>query len=427
MKPSRFNIFFPYKGNIVAYNSIENDFIFLTNELYQLYSEAVAVDVKQINKKHPEFWQVLIDKKFIVPENIDEIEKIKDLVHSIDCAAEHYHLIINPTLNCTFKCWYCYETHVKGSKMDDATIEKIKRHIDSKLSSGVVKHFTISWFGGEPLLYYNQVVVPLLKFANKYTADKSIGFNSNFTSNGVLINDTMVESFNRLKIDGFQITLDGHREQHDKVRYFPNKKGSYDEIVSNIKKCLKSKVHINCRINISKDNFAGIHKILEDFSDVSIEDRKYFQFSFHTVWQEKNNFHTQILDLSERFKENNFVIQYNMHTDTVRNSCYADKEQQATINYNGDVFKCTALDFTAENREGLLKEDGTIEWNEKYYARMKAKFKNAPCLKCKILPICNGSCSQKAIDSKDVEYCIRDFDENKKIEIVRAKLESVLS
>jgi len=58
---------------------------------------------------------------------------------------------------------------------------------------------------------------------------------------------------------------------------------------------------------------------------------------------------------------------------------------------------------------------------------MSAKFKNSPCLECSILPICNGSCSQKALESKDMKYCIRGADESKKLEVVRAKLEHVLS
>jgi len=427
MKVSRYNIFFPYLDNVVGYNSLKNDFIFLTNELYELYTQTLANDITALKTLHPEFWDLLVDKLFIIPNETDELQQVKNLVHSIDCCPEHYHLIINPTLNCNFSCWYCYETHIKGSKMNDETIDRVKKHIIEVLKNKTIKNFTVSWFGGEPLLYYKQVVTPILEFITEYIADKDIQFSTNFTSNGMLINKKLLEDAGRFKINYFQITLDGHKEQHNKVRCSGNKKGSYDEIVSNIKKCLKSNIHVNCRLNISKDTFQGIEKIIDDFAELSSEDRKFLTFSFHQVWQEETNLHNQILELIELFKSNNYSTQYNMYTDTVRDSCYADKKQQAIINYNGDAFKCSARDFTAENRKGVLKEDGTIEWNEKYYAQMNAKFKNSPCIRCKILPICNGGCSQKAIESKDVEYCIRDFDENKKIEVVLAKLELALS
>ena len=411
----------------MGYNSLENDFIFLSDELYALYTQALSDNITELKTLHPDFWEVLTNKHFVVSAEVDPLQQVKGLVYSIDYDSDIYHLIINPTLNCNFKCWYCYETHIKGSKMDNATIEKVKKHIIGELSRKNTKHLTISWFGGEPLLCYKQVVLPILEFANQYTTDKNIGFNSNFTSNGVLISDTVLGSFERLKIDGFQITLDGHRDRHNNVRYFSNKKGSYDIIVSNIKKCLKHKVHVTCRINISKDTFADIEKVIDDFSDLPTIDRGYLVFSFQQVWQEVTDIHVQILELIDLFKSHGFATQYNMYLDSVRNSCYADKKHQAIINYNGDVFKCSARDFTPENREGILKKDGTIEWNEKYYARMNIKFKNPPCMECKILPICNGGCSQKAIECQNKNYCVRDFDENRKLEVVRAKLEHVLS
>ena len=64
---------------------------------------------------------------------------------------------------------------------------------------------------------------------------------------------------------------------------------------------------------------------------------------------------------------------------------------------------------------------GIIEWNEKYENRMNSKFKNPPCLQCKILPICNGGCSQQALEHNGKEYCIHDFDENKKLDIIKDK------
>ena len=107
--------------------------------------------------------------------------------------------------------------------------------------------------------------------------------------------------------------------------------------------------------------------------------------------------------------------------DFVRNSCYADKKNHATINYNGDLFKCTARDFETKNREGFLDENGNLVWNEKYDVRLNSKFKNKPCLDCRILPICNGGCSQQALEHIGIDYCVNDFDEIKKTNIVKDK------
>jgi uncharacterized protein len=160
---------------------------------------------------------------------------------------------------------------------------------------------------------------------------------------------------------------------------------------------------------------------MDDFSELNSEEREFLQFSFHKVWQEEKDLDYPIKELIELFKTNNFKTDYNKFTNTVEDSCYADKRNQATINYNGEVFKCTARDFTTKNSEGILKEDGSIEWNEKFEQRMNAKFKNPPCLTCKILPICNGGCSQNALENIGKEYCVHNFDENKKIDVVKEK------
>lgn len=423
MKNSQFNIFFPFEDHIVGYNSFENDFIFLTTELYELYLQTTINNINKLEEIHPDFFELLVQKHFCVSNDADELQQVKDLVHSIDCNPEVYHMIINPTMNCNFKCWYCYETHIKDSKMGKVEINKILKHIEKKLSSGNVKYFSLGWFGGEPLLYFRQVVLPILEHVNSFIADKDIAFQSDFTSNGLLISNELLADCKRLGVKSFQITLDGHRQRHDEVRFVSKDRGSYDQIVANIKRCIKSGIKVICRINLSKETFnEDLIQIIYDFSDLLDEEKKLIQFGFHQVWQEETNLNNEILAMIQCFKDHGLQTNYSKFSDTVKFSCYGDKMNQATINYNGDVFKCTARDFKTENREGILMDDGIIQWNEKYYNRMNAKFNNSPCLKCNILPICNGSCSQNALDSKNKEYCVNNYDENKKIDIIREKL-----
>jgi uncharacterized protein len=136
------------------------------------------------------------------------------------------------------------------------------------------------------------------------------------------------------------------------------------------------------------------------------------------VWQETND---DLVDQVDAFQAQaqafGFKIPGALEANTVINSCYADKRNQSVINYNGDVYKCNARDFTKERREGVLG-DGQIVWNDKYEQRMHIKLKNKPCLECRILPICGGGCSQKAVESAGRDYCVQDFDEQKKKSIV---------
>jgi uncharacterized protein len=141
-------------------------------------------------------------------------------------------------------------------------------------------------------------------------------------------------------------------------------------------------------------------------------------FDFHKVWQDDKNIPDETMTATRRyFRKSGFNVATGVH-DLVLDSCYGDHKNHATINYNGEVFKCTARDFTNANHEGKLEQDGEINWNPKYERRLNSKFKNKPCLECAILPICNGGCSQQAIEHDGVDYCINNFDENKKKQLV---------
>ncbi len=345
------------------------------------------------------------------------------MVYKIDQSdKKSFHLIINPTMNCNFKCWYCYETHIKDSKMESVELKKVLDFTKAILKKQEIKNFSISWFGGEPLLYFNKTVMPILEEIYPLCVKNGINFISDFTTNGLLINQKLLDNCLKFGVNHMQITLDGHRERHNKVSFISKEKGSYDEIIKNIKLCLKNGISISCRLNISRETIDGnIKEIVKDFSELTNDQRHYLNFSFNQVWQEKEDLHQEMIELMAFFKDNNFNISYNKNIDSVRDSCYADKSNHATINYNGEVFKCTARDFNSENKEGILLENGIIDWNEKFDKRMDAKFKNPPCLDCKILPICNGGCSQAAIENLGTDYCVNDFDENKKMDIIKNK------
>lgn len=429
MKTSKFNTYFSYEDKAVLYNAFNTNFVVLDPELHDLLLAAEREGIEKLEQVHPDFYAHLVEEGFVVEKNIDEIQKVKDLVRQIDKETEDsYSIIVNPTMNCNFKCWYCYETHIKDSKMTDETVQKIVKHIKNVLQNDKIKEFDLSWFRGEPLLYFDKTVVPLLEKAFAICNNKNVKFSSNFTTNGLLIDDLMLEKCKKLSVTHFQITLDGHRERHNQVRFVSKERGSYDEIVSNIKLTLKHQMYVTVRLNISEETLnENLKEIIKDFSDTEDESKEFLDFSFHKVWQEEKAIDRDISDVIFLFKEKGFKTSRESDLDSVRNSCYADKKNQATINYNGEIFKCTARDFKSENKEGSLLENGAIEWNARFDERMDAKFKNPPCLDCRILPICNGGCSQAALENAGQYYCVNDFDENKKTEIVRNKFLNAIS
>ncbi|MGG5506914.1 MULTISPECIES: radical SAM protein [unclassified Myroides] len=423
MKFSMYNLFLSFERKMLAYNSVNDKFMLLEYALYDLLQAAInennPIGLQEI---HPDYFNALIQNGFIVNKEKDEYAEVREIIINTDQDESFFNIIINPTMNCNFKCWYCYENHIKSSKMSEDIIKKVYKLIDNVTSKEKTKSLYLSWFGGEPLLYFNKVMIPILEYANRKTIEKNIGFESDITTNGYLINQKMVDNFIQYNITHNQITLDGHRDLHNTVRNVNEKRGSYDEIINNVKLLCKNNISTTLRINFTNETLKSVLNIIEDISDISNDDREWLEISFHQVWQtkEKGN-----LELSEKlktikktFKKNNFFVSGNTR-DNIRNSCYADKTNEVVINYNGDAFKCTARDFTKNNREGILQEDGTIDWFEKNTTRLMAKLNNKPCQTCPILPLCGSGCSQVAFENNGEDYCVYDFDIEKKKEVVR--------
>ncbi len=419
MKPSIYNNFIPYKSKIIGYNALNNSFILLENELFELYSAAVNHDeIDTFSTIHPHFYKFMINKGFFVDEHINEFEEVNKLQKDIDNKDDFFDLFINPTMNCNFKCWYCYETHIKRSKMSVKTIKNIIKFCNDLINENKkLKSFYLSWFGGEPLLQYKDVVLPLIKELNMLFEKNKIKFNSGFTTNGLLINQKMINSFKLYGVDQLQITLDGIKSLHDKVRYVSKNRGSYDKIISNIILLAKNNIKVIVRVNCTDETLEGLDEIMNSFINLDKSIKKNLSFTFHRVWQTEQKLENDVSYYIKKYNGKDFNVN-GVSLDSFRDSCYADKRNQALINYNGEVFKCTARDFKSENREGVLNDEGKIIWNNIFEKRMNIKFKNKPCQTCSILPLCGGGCSQAALENINEDYCMYDFDENKKKQLV---------
>jgi uncharacterized protein len=430
MKYSQFNTILPHDGSYVIYNSYHQRAIFIESSLKDLLEAAVVEGIDKLESIHPTFYQYLAQEGYLAANETDEVQLVKDLSKSIDYNYNSFMLTVNPTMNCNFKCWYCYETHVKNSSLTSEMVEKINKFVSQTIQSGTIKYFSLAFFGGEPLLYFNRDVKPIIENYIAECSHRDMPRIISFTTNGYLINQDFIDYFNQHDVKcSLQITLDGYKEEHDLVRFVSASKGSYTEIIQNVRLLITNKFSVRLRINYTDKNITNCYKITEEFADISEEiKKKYLIVDYHRVWQNAKIDNTQeVVDANITVMRNEGLLVSGNHSpNNVKNSCYADKLNSAVINYNGDIFKCTARDFTKTKRAGYINENGELIWEEGYIEkRMNIKFKNAPCLKCRLLPLCNGGCSQQAWESKE-EYCVYNGDEREKDKIIYSKVKELL-
>lgn len=421
MKYSKFNTIVPLNEDFVYHNAYTQRFLLLKPVLMDLIEASKKEnEIEKLKKIHPDLFIVLLENGFIVPKDEDEILKVRNMMREIEENKDSFYLIINTTMNCNFSCWYCYESRVKDSKLDEVNVLKIKRYVERTVEENPnLKVFTLSFFGGEPLLFFNDAIIPIIENTSSTLQKYGIVLQIGFTTNGLLINERMIGLLLKYKITGFQISFDGNREYHDQTRFVSKKRGSYDAILSNVKLVVRNGISVTLRINYTAKNLKGLEDILIDLNDLKQVEKDRIVISMNKVWQEESR------NLWGTVKKFYLIAEsYGFHStdalagDSVRNSCYADKINEVVINYNGDIYKCNARDFKSTNRDGYLNEEGDIVWGDNIKERLDIKLKNEPCLDCTILPICGGGCSQVAWENREKDYCVNNFDENRKKEIV---------
>ncbi len=129
------------------------------------------------------------------------------------------------TDDCNFNCSYCFQKKEKKT-INNAAIEKAVDFFYPFLKSD--KKIQIGFYGGEPLLAYEQIkyATQLLQEKNK-KGNKKIEFS--VTTNGTLLTEKMLDFFNRHK---FVVLLSFDGLAQDKGR----KKGTLEQMVEVMKR-----------------------------------------------------------------------------------------------------------------------------------------------------------------------------------------------
>lgn len=189
-----------------------------------------------------------------------------------------------------------------------------------------------------------------------------------FTTNSFLLTDNMIRALSDYQAS-FQITLDGGRECHDNTRFGSGKKPSFDVILDNIRKLSLSGMKVTLRVNFTGKNLESTREIIEILGSFPPKCRKNIKVDYQRVWQDSESRDNQkiigkVRGFRKRLRELGYSASNSRTLNMVRDSCYGDKTNELVVNFNGDIYACTARDFKPSDRLGHLSVTGDIEWNE---------------------------------------------------------------
>jgi uncharacterized protein len=135
---------------------------------------------------------------------------------------------------CNLRCTYCYN----GEKFTRAmSMETARKGVEVALGMGPIQHLDVSFFGGEPMMrmkLVREIVEYCEERIDKMTPKPTLRFIMN--TNGTLMTDEAIALMSKPRKFSVFVSLDGHKEAHDRYRINAAGKGSFDDVIAGIER-----------------------------------------------------------------------------------------------------------------------------------------------------------------------------------------------
>lgn len=315
--------------------------------------------------------------------------------------------------DCNLACKYCFaeegEYHGRRALM---SFEVGRKALDFLVAnSGNRVNLEVDFFGGEPTLNF-EVVKQLVEYGRSLEKEHNKKFRFTLTTNGVLLNDEILEFANR-EMANIVLSIDGRKEVNDRMRPFRGGQGSYDTIVPKFKKVAESRNQENyyVRGTFTHNNldFSNDVKHLADlgFKQISVEPVVAKPTDDYALVNEDipkiiEEYDELAKDIIRRAKEGEPINFFHFMIDLTGGPCVAKRlsgcgsgTEYLAVTPWGDLYPCHQFvgneDFLMGNvDEGILRTDIRDEFKcTNVYAKEK-------CKKCFAKFYCSGGCAANA-------------------------------
>lgn len=315
--------------------------------------------------------------------------------------------------DCNLACKYCFagKGEYDGPK-GLMSFETGKRALDFLIEqSGTRKNLEVDFFGGEPLMNW-EVCKKLVEYGREQEKIHNKNFRFTLTTNGLLINDDVIEFCNR-EMGNVVLSLDGRKSTNDAMRVSRNGSGSYDLIIDKFKKFADSRnqenyymrgTYTHNNLDFSKDI---IHMADMGFKELSIEpvvcspDEPYaLKYGDLPILKEQY----QILadEMLKRYRKGNGFTFYHYMIDLDAGPCIVKRvsgcgvgTEYLAVTPNGELYPCHQ--FVGDEKFLL----GNI-WDGITNKQVLEQFENCnvyshkECKDCFAKLYCSGGCAANA-------------------------------
>ena len=209
----------------------------IVNNLTTKYAHSPEISIADIEECYEQIEQLKNSGKLFSPDTFENMAgTLKAKTSGVIKA-----LCLHVAHTCNLNCEYCFAS--QGKYNGDRAVmsfEVGKRALDFLVeNSGSRRNLEVDFFGGEPLMNFD-VVKQLVSYARSIEKEKNKNFRFTLTTNGVLIDDDVIEFANK-EMSNVVLSLDGRKEVHDRYRVDYNGNGSWEKIVPKFQKLVKAR------------------------------------------------------------------------------------------------------------------------------------------------------------------------------------------
>lgn len=431
LKSSCYNFILNPKGKgCILYNSLSGAIISVTDPEELRKVQDIVNRECVCYEEADETVRILYDNGILVEKEKDELEYLQFLYEREVVRDQELSLTLITTRQCNLRCVYCYEKH-ENLVMSEQVYHNLELYIEQSLKNREYSGVSITLFGGEPFLEYEQIVCFLgkvQKLCDTYHASYGVGA----TSNGVLIYPERFEKLCQLGVNYYQITIDGLETTHDMYRKSLDKRGSFQKIIENLS-YMNSTDHdfeVTIRTNFNEEVFRNAREFYQFIAE-NFDERFHVYYEGIKKLGGENDEALDVLDAGEVSETSVDIAEYirelGIKNDVVdemtlpfHRVCYATKHNDYLIDYDGSVLKCTLSLDDDRNRIGRICDDGIMEIDEVKHARWVGKKTQLSelCKTCRVLPLCyGGRCVNDRVHGEAFS-CDRELQEKELAELI---------
>ncbi|MGK7896653.1 MAG: radical SAM protein [Xenococcus sp. (in: cyanobacteria)] len=353
----------------------------------------------------------------------EEREHVARIVESVySYYRQSLSVLIAPNLDCSFRCRYCFQrslqneiTHHPSNPLASViTKKKIDKIFDilkeKKNDANTRLNSNITLYGGEALQSANLEAVSYI-----VERGKELELTFSAISNGYEI-DLFYHLLGATGIKKLQITIDGPKEIHDKMRIERNGRSTFDKIISNINGALGRGCEINISVNFDEQNVQALPNLFRQFKDLGWLDHPDIVIHGNQIFDLKTNLtafqenYDSLQEIREFALQNNILLSnsttkiQDLFLRRIGNDeplslkpvyCSANTGMYI-FGPDGKIYTCweavgDSLSCVGSyDPEFKLDQDNLERWHNRVANRIDA------CHKCEYIMFCGGGCTINA-------------------------------